>query len=159
VKTKGISGDVVTRTKITTDSIKEEERFVMVEINGLFVPFFAESWHNISKNEIVLKFKSIDTKDKAENFRDRKIWLHRDEFKRTLFKPTLQDLVGYKIIDTSEGFIGIAKGMLEIPGNELLQVDYGDRELLIPLQEGIVLEINPDKKQIRVSLPDGFLQI
>ncbi len=159
IKTKGISGEVVIRTKITTCSINSGQKYVMVSIEGLLVPFFIDSWHNLSNNEITIKFRDIVTRDKAEFFRDREIWLPHNEIKISLLKQAGEDLSGYKVIDTNEGFIGITQGILDIPGNELLRVDFRNHEILIPLQEGIILKINADKKEIRVSLPEGFLQI
>jgi 16S rRNA processing protein RimM len=159
VKTKGIAGEIIIRTKISADSIQAKQRFVMVKIDGLLVPFYADSWHNNSKREIVLKIRDISTRDKAENFRDKEIWLPAKEFRDPGSKNTAISLTGYKVIDASNGFIGITKGILEIPGNDLLQVDYREREILIPIQGSIILEINADKKQIKVSLPEGFLKI
>ncbi len=159
IKTKGISGEVVIRTKITTIGISEDQKYVMIKIDGLLVPFFIDSWQNLSNNAIILKFRDISTKEKAERLKDREIWLPRNELKNALMKPADNDLSGYKVIDVSDGFIGRTTGILEIPGNDLLRSEYREREILLPIQEGIILEINPDKKLIRVDLPDGFLQI
>jgi len=159
VKIKGISGEVVIRTKITTSSINSGQKFLMVKIDGLLVPFFIDSWHSTSNNEFVVKFRDIVTRDKAGFFRDKEIWLPRNELKGSFLNAAEKELSGYKVIDASEGFIGITQGILDIPGNDLLKVDFRNHELLIPLQEGIILKINPDKKEIRVRLPEGFLQI
>ncbi len=159
IKTKGISGEVVIRTKITTIGISEDQKYVMIKIDGLLVPFFIDSWQNLSNNEIILKFRDINKKEKAERLKDREIWLPRNELKNALMKPADDDLSGYKVIDVSDGFIGRTTGILEIPGNDLLRVEYREREILLPIHESIILEINPDKKLIRVDLPDGFLQI
>jgi 16S rRNA processing protein RimM len=158
-KTKGISGEVVIRTKITTRSINSGQKYVMVKIEGLLVPFFIDSWHNLSNNEVILKFRDINNRDRAEFFRDKEIWLPQNEFKKSFLKPAEEDLSGYKVIDINEGFIGITQGILDIPENDLLRVDFRNHEVLIPLQEGIILKIEPDKKEIKVNLPDGFLQI
>lgn len=159
IKSKGISGNLVIRTKITTTGISEKQKFVMVKIDGLLVPFFIDSWKNISDKEIILKFRDTDTRESAEKFRDREIWLPRNEFKKTSLITTSPNISGYKVIDSKEGFVGITSGIVEIPENELLRVNRGDREVLIPIQEGIVIEINPDKQEIRVNLPDGLLDI
>jgi 16S rRNA processing protein RimM len=159
VKTKGISGEVVIRTKIPTGSINSGQKYIMVKIDGLLVPFFIDSWHNISNSEIVVKFQDIVTRDKAEFFRDKEIWLPRNALNKSLLNQSPEDLSGYKVVDVSEGFIGITQGILDIPENQLLRVDFRDHEILIPLQEGIILKINSVKKEIRVKLPEGFLQI
>jgi 16S rRNA processing protein RimM len=159
IKTKGISGGVVIRTKITTIGISEDQKYVMIKIDGLLVPFFIDSWQNLSNNEIILKFRDINTIEKTERLKDREIWLPRKDLKNALMKPADDDLSGYKVIDIRDGFIGRTTGILEIPGNDLLRVEYREREILLPIQESIIQEINPDKKLIRVDLPDGFLQI
>lgn len=159
VKTRGISGEVVIRTRSTTQGINNNQKFIMIKIDGLLVPFFLISWHNISKNECILKFQDIETKDKAEKLKDNEIWLPRTQISNTNIRSGIDDLSGYQVIDIRAGVIGKSTGILEIPGNELLQVEYQKREILLPIQEGLILEINSKKKLIKVDLPEGFLEI
>jgi len=105
---------VVIRTKITTSSINSGQKYVMVSIEGLLVPFFIDSWQNLANNEIAIRFRDIITRDKAEFFRDREIWLPLNELKKSILNNTGEDLSGYKVIDASEGFIGITQGILDI---------------------------------------------
>jgi 16S rRNA processing protein RimM len=158
VKTRGISGEVVIRSKISTSGIDEVQKFVMIKIDGLLVPFFIESWQILSQEEIILKFRDTDTRDKADKLKNKEIWLPWNKIKNFHIPPT-EDLTGYEVIDISTGNIGRSTGILNIPGNELLRIEYQERELLLPIQEGIIVEINSKKKFIRVDLPDGFLGI
>jgi len=158
VKTRGVSGEVIVRSRIAAEGINEKQKHVMIKIDGLLVPFFIVSWQNLSNKEIILKFRDIETKEKAEKLKDNEIYLPRTEIS-TSIKSGTDDLSGYQVIDVRDGVIGNSTGIIEIPGNELLKVEYRKREILLPIQEGLILEINFKKKLIRVDLPKGFLEI
>lgn len=158
VKTRGFSGEVVVRSRTTTQGINESQKHVMIKIDGLLVPFFIVSWQSLSDKEIILKFRNIETKEKAEKLKDNEIYLSRTEFNTNIRSGT-DDLSGYQVIDVRDGVIGKSTGIMEIPGNDLLKVEYRKREILLPIQEGLILEINSKKKLIRVNLPKGFLEI
>jgi 16S rRNA processing protein RimM len=158
VKTRGISGEVVVRSRTTIQGINENQKYVMIKIDGLLVPFFIVSWQSLSDKEIILKFRDIETKEKAEKLKDDEIYLPRAEF-NTNIRSDKDDLSGYQVIDVRDGVIGKSTGIMEIPGNDLLKVEYRKREILLPIQEGLILEINSKKKLIRVNLPKGFLEI
>ncbi len=158
VKTRGISGEVVVRSRTTIQGINESQKYVMIKVDGLLVPFFIVSWQSLSDKEIILKFRNIETKEKAEKLKDNEIYLSRTEFNTDIRSGT-DDLSGYQVIDVRDGVIGKSTGIMEIPGNDLLKVEYRKREILLPIQEGLILEINSKKKLIRVNLPKGFLEI
>ena len=74
VKTRGFSGEVVVRSRTTTQGINESQKHVMIKIDGLLVPFFIVSWQSLSDKEIILKFRDIETKEKAEKLKDNEIY-------------------------------------------------------------------------------------
>lgn len=158
VKTRGISGEVVVRSKFTAREVINQKS-VMLKIDGLLVPFFVISWKNIPDNEIILKFRDIETKEKAEKLKNADVYLLKTAISNFDIKSVKENLSGYQVIDVRTGVIGKSTGIMEIPGNELLQVKHRKKEILLPLQEGVVLEINSEKKMIKVDLPDGFLEI
>jgi 16S rRNA processing protein RimM len=66
---------------------------------------------------------------------------------------------GYIVTDPKIGKIGIAKTVLNFQENYLLQVFDNNREILIPVNEFNIGEINDTKKTIQVSLPEGLLEL
>jgi 16S rRNA processing protein RimM len=158
VKTRSFSGEVVVRSIRTTQEIKKNQKHVMINIDGILVPFFIVSWQSLSDKEIILKFRDIETKEKAEKLKDKEIYLPRTEINTNIRSGT-DDLSGYQVIDVRIGILGKSEGIMEIPGNELLKVKYRKREILLPIQEGLILEIDSKKKLIKVDLPEGLLEI
>lgn len=55
--------------------------------------------------------------------------------------------------------IGTVKDLISVPGNDLLVVASGDREILIPLVESICLEIDLPQKRLVINPPGGLLDL
>jgi 16S rRNA processing protein RimM len=69
------------------------------------------------------------------------------------------DLIGCVVIGRSDGRqIGVVEGIEEGGGPVLLRL-AGDKEILIPFAHKICPEIDVDRKEIRVDLPDGLLDL
>ncbi len=51
------------------------------------------------------------------------------------------------------------KGLLPVGDRNLLVVDRGGREVLIPFVEPLCFEVDAGAKRIRVDLPDGLLDL
>lgn len=71
------------------------------------------------------------------------------------------ELVGFEVIDTTYGSIGSVKE-LDVDGPQpLLYITHASAtEIIIPfVPDAIILNINPENKQIQVNCPDGLLAV
>jgi 16S rRNA processing protein RimM len=159
VKTRGTSGNLIIRSKKKIVQIKNNWESVMVEIDGLLVPFFISGWNISGSNEILVTLEDIDIPEKAEKFSGRKVYINKSVvvFSPNEFHP--DEVNGYLVIDINAGEIGRITGIDEIPGNPLFRLIYHKREILIPIHQDLIIEINEKKKIVRVNLPAGFLGI
>jgi len=159
VKTRGFSGDLIIRTSKKILQIKNNWESVMVEIDGLLVPFFISGWNKSGKDTILITIEDIDTPEKAGKLTGRKVYISKTVivFSSNEFHP--DHVNGYLVMDIHSGEIGKITGINEIPGNSLFRVEYKGREILIPVHEDLIMEINEKKKLILVDLPNGFLEI
>jgi 16S rRNA processing protein RimM len=69
------------------------------------------------------------------------------------------EVIGFQVEDENEGLIGELKEILDLPNNELLQVDHQGKEVLIPMKDGIFLGVDKLAQKIRVHLPPGLLEL
>ena len=69
------------------------------------------------------------------------------------------EIIGSTVFTTERKLVGTVVDVLAIPGNELLVIETGKRELLIPLTKKICLEINPAAREIVIEPPDGLLDL
>ena len=97
--------------------------------------------------------------EKAEKLTGRNAFIHKSNIVQSPGDYSPDKILGFLIIDIHSGEIGKITGIDEIPGNSLFRVEHGNREILIPMQEDLIHEINEKKKIILVDLPEGFLEI
>ena len=67
--------------------------------------------------------------------------------------PTWQSLVGFKVIDTDQGELGIVDIVDETTINTLITLSDGR---LIPIHEDFIIDINAEDKLLTICLPFIF---
>jgi 16S rRNA processing protein RimM len=109
----------------------------------------------------VLKFAGVDSIDAAQVFRGADIWVPREERGQLGEGNFFQaDLVGCQVIDRqSESSLGTVSGFQQYGGPALLEVQSGDRELLIPFVEAICPVVDLAARTVVVDPPDGLLEL
>jgi 16S rRNA processing protein RimM len=108
----------------------------------------------------VFKFEGVDS------ISDAQVWVGADvlvpESERALPEEgeySHADLIGCVVIGRSDGKrIGVVEGIEEGGGPVLLRL-AGDKEILIPFAQKICPEIDVSRKEIRVDLPEGLLDL
>ena len=158
-KPHGTRGSLIIRfSGLKAEDIKKRG-MVFVEIDGLPVPFFIESFQEKTEDTVILKIEGIDTESKAREFLGYPVYVMKDQIKVKSSSKKIQDIKGYQVMDKHLGFIGFAKEVVEMKNNPLLSVISGDKEFLIPVHEDIILEVNDREKIIRIDAPVGLFDI
>ena len=68
---------------------------------------------------------------------------------------------GWSVVDVDAGLVGTVKGVIDNPGQSLLEVQRADGlgDVLIPAVDQIVLEVDADSRIVHVDLPTGLLDL
>ena len=161
VKTRGLRGEVV--ADLLTDF---PDRFENLEsLIGLSPDEsrrsleIEEQWFH--GNRLVLKFAGFDTIDEAKELvnytlavpAEDRIELPEDSFYEW-------ELIGCRVETVGGELVGEIAGVMHTGGVEILKVvDDTGRDRLIPMASDIVLEINKEKKLVRIDPPEGLLEL
>lgn len=108
----------------------------------------------------VLKFAAVDTITDAEKLVG--AWVQVDASERLPLPDGTfydDDLIGCSIRDTSDAFLGTVTGVLHLAGHNLLEVKGLQNEFMVPATLNIIKEISVLRKEIRVDLPDGLIDL
>lgn len=159
VKTHGIHGELV--FDFTTDVFHREEiGCFILEINGIFVPFFVNSSRVKSSEAALIKFDDIDTDIQARDLIGATVYLEKK------YMDVVDDaeieldyFVGFRLIDENMGEIGLVDEVDQTTENALFIINKGDDELLIPVGDDYVTEIDHEAKILYLSLPEGLLDL
>lgn len=158
-KPHGTKGSVLIRLRnIKPEEIKKRD-WVFVEIDGLLVPFFIEEFRANADDSLVIKFLQINSESEAKSISGSDAYIGHDQIKLKRSKITSSSVSGYKVIDKSLGFIGIADDITGTTGNPLLRIRQSGKEWLVPVHEDIILAINDTDREITIDAPEGLFDL
>ena len=69
------------------------------------------------------------------------------------------EIIDFQIVDENLGPLGKIKTIYNQPHQDLIAMDYKEKEVLIPISHEHVLKANHEKKELYVNLPEGLLEI
>ena len=139
----------------------EDDPFVICEMDGIFVPFFVESYRYKNESVILIGLDGIDNETAAKQFVNRDVFYAADRFK-ALYQAdelTWKRLIGYVVEDKTQGELGLISQVDETTVNTLFKVDDHGKELLIPAADELIESIDHDRRRIVMDLPEGLLEV
>jgi 16S rRNA processing protein RimM len=69
------------------------------------------------------------------------------------------DVINYLVIDDKFGEIGKIKNIKENISQDLFVIDHNKNEVLIPIHDEFIVEVDKKKKQIIVKTPEGLIDL
>lgn len=156
-KPHGVKGEV---SFTFTDDIfdRVDCDYLILLMDGIFVPFFMEEYRFRSDNAALVKFEDIDTAEKARMFTNVEVYFpvkfaeEQDEISSWNF------FIGFEVNDVNHGNLGKIIDVDDATMNVLFIIEREDgEELMLPAHEEFILDIDRKKKTMKVDIPDGLL--
>ncbi len=130
--------------------LKKEESFEEYDVESL----------RFDRNTHFLKLKGIDTLNRADALAGLEIYVPEESL------SPLEDghfyhfqIIGSAVVTKDGESVGIVKSLLPVGKETLLVVDRGGREVLIPFVKSICFDVDTSRREIRVDLPAGLLDL
>lgn len=158
-RTHGLKGELKFRIEEEYIDDFNEANVIFIKNKGHHAPYFIESIRSSS----IIKFEDTDNVEAAKILQSLPIFLKEEDISIAAAEP-LEELIyqyikGYKMIDDLLGELGEIQAVEAYPQQEIAIVSYQNKEVLIPLNEFIILDIDENSQEVRVSLPEGLLEI
>jgi 16S rRNA processing protein RimM len=111
------------------------------------------------KERVVLRFAGVDSIELAEGLRNVAICIPESAVAE-LDEGEFFDwqLAGCEVTTIEGTRLGTVREIMRTGGTEILVVEDGDREILIPFAETICPEVDIENKRITVDPPEGLLE-
>lgn len=155
-RTHGIKGEV---TLHFTDDVwdRADAEYLFLRVDGLPVPFFLEEYRFRSDTTALVKFLDHDSAD------DVQFMVGCDVLFPYALTPeadeeaehTWRYFTGFALHDEAAGFVGTIDSVDDSTQNVLFRI--GER--LVPAAEEWIKDINLGERIIRMSLPEGLLEL
>ncbi len=160
-KTHGTQGGVILKSKDNIpDEITQMER-VFVEFDNILVPFFLypETTTFRDNKTVFLHFDDCNDPDQAAELLNTKVYIPATARKTINKNYDLSQLNGYKVVDEKHGTIGKITEVLENPGNTLFSIHGKYGEVLFPVHENFIREVDIELQVLYVSFPPGLIDL
>jgi 16S rRNA processing protein RimM len=158
-KTKGLKGEVQLYFEYDEPELLDLD-VVFAEMSGKMVPFFVSSCKLQHNNTGNIYFDDIDHIDKAQPLLRKKIYLPLTKMPdRSEDEFHYNDLKGFIVSDKTHGELGEIIEVNEYPQQFVATVAYQNKEIMFPLNDDMIIEIDEDEGTLSVDLPEGLLYI
>lgn len=159
-KTHGYEGKLNAWFDVDNPQDYSQLEMVFVEINQNLVPYFIKNM-SLLNNKAVVDLQDVENAIDAESLVQKDLYLPISLLpEKTGNSFYFHEIEGFKMIDTSLGEIGIIKTVLDSPGQDLFQVfNQEGKEILIPMNGGIIKKVDRIDKSITVDAPEGLIEI
>ena len=149
IKSFGTDGGLLLSSNVDLESLDFKEP-VFIEFDGLQVPFFILDY-TPKGGRAVVHLNDVANLEDAEEMVGRTIYADAE-----LEDDGETDFTGWTIFDHGRQ-LGICTGIEAIPGNPCLYIKLPDgREVLIPLHEDFIFEVDAGSRIISLNLPEGL---
>ena len=156
-KAHGVKGEV---TLLFDDDIfdRVDADYLVLEVDGILVPFFIEEYRFRSDTTALMKFEDIDSQQRARELTNCDVYFPRALADDDPDAPlSLAFLVGFNIVDASTGTsVGRIAAIDDSTLNLLFELEDGT---LIPAAEELITAIDQEGKTITIALPEGLLDL
>lgn len=154
LKSNGRDGELlVSFIGIDPEDIDLEEP-VFIEFDGLPVPFYFESFTQRGSSRALVRLTGVRSLRDAEELAGAAVYADDD-----LYEDEEEDLTGWTVLQADGSPAGTVTAHEDIPGNPCIWVETGHGEVLIPLHEELVLEVDEEKQTLRMEIPEGLLSL
>ncbi|MDE6556056.1 MAG: ribosome maturation factor RimM [Duncaniella sp.] len=168
-KPHGIKGEISVTLDLDVDLAAA--RCIVIEIDGIFVPFFINGFRPKTAETSLVTIDGIVSEEDIRDFVNKPFFLLRND-------PVMlcddndssdnddedgyyaADLIGFKVVDSAIGELGTVTDINDSTANVLFVIRRADgSEILIPVADEFIDAIDPDAAVIELSVPEEIINL
>ena len=161
VRKHSYKGEVVIKLDTDEPDLYQDLEVVFLELNGKLLPFFIEESLLQKGNQLRVRFEDFTTEADAERVLKKEVYLPLTMLpKLEGNKFYYHEVIDFDLVDQNYGLVGKIVSVNDSTAQELFVVKNGDgKEILIPLIDEFLIEVNREKKQVVVNTPKGLIEM
>ncbi len=160
VKKYSFKGELL--VKLDTDDPEEflEMESVFVEQGKNLIPFFIESLSLHKSSLLRVKFEEVETEADANQLLGSELFMPLNLLPPLSGKKFYyHEIIGFEAIDVNFGRLGIVRGVNDTTAQHLFEIDHKGKEVLIPVNDDIIKNVDREKKILQLQAPEGLIEL
>ena len=163
-KPHGVKGEVLFHF---SDDVfdRAESEYLILEVDGILVPFFMEEYRFRSDETALVRFCDINTQEQARQLTGCDVYFLRSEV------PADEDgelswaqIVGFTVrndaADEDAAPVGTITAVDDTTINTLFDIKTPDgRDVLVPASDDLITDVDTEAHTITMIIPEGLLEL
>ena len=159
VATHGIGGSLILTHVVGNSKWLKNGNVLHVEMQkGSYIPYFISHVKTNSNEEYVINVEDIDKIEAAKKLVTKHVYVD-ESLLASYAKQSPLLWIGFNLIDKNYGEIGNIEDVMRTGNQWLAKLTYKNTEVLIPLIDQTINDVNIKTKTIQSALPDGLLEV
>ena len=132
----------------------------LVEEGLNLVPYFISKIQLHKSQLLRVSIEEVKSEKQANKLIGKSVYLPLNHLpKLDGDKFYFHEIIGFQVIDSLQNPIGKIIGVNDASSQVLLEVEYNDRQVLIPLVDELIQLLDKKQKQLYLSIPEGLLDL
>jgi 16S rRNA processing protein RimM len=159
VKTHGLKGEVTLRIDNEQFDEIEELNYFLLELNDILIPYFIENITYHSNKSFIL-FQDMKTLEEASKLVGTAVYLPLELLPEKDGNDFYShEVVDFLVVDEEKGELGNVREIIEYPTQSLIQIVINEKEVLIPIHDDIIQNVDREAKKIFIKAPNGLIDM
>ena len=158
-KRHGFKGNVIIHLDTDEPELYDTLEAVYIEQDATLIPFFFETSQPYQGTKLLVKFEDVEDED-VDRLINRSLYLPLKSLpKLTGTDFYYHEVIGFTIYDQSNTEVGTIKAVNDSAAQAYFEVEAQGKQILIPMIDEWILEVNREEKAMLINIPDGLLEI
>lgn len=160
VKKYSFKGELLAKLDTDQPELYENLDAVFIQVRNSLIPFFIESSQLHKSDLLRLKLEEVNTEEDADSLLKSELFLPLELLPKLEGKKFyFHEVIGFTIKDVNYGDVGTIKGINDSTAQALFEIDKDGVEILIPMNDQFIIEVNREQKTISVETPPGLIDL
>ena len=156
-----ILDDVAIDAELDVDGL----RCVVLDIDGIYVPFFIDSFRPKSSESLLVMIDGVVNENEAKLLSGKKVYALKEDFDPEEYRDPDEgmyaaDLIGFDVF-SNDVYVGVVDDIEDSTENALFIIaganDSGT--VYVPIADEMIAEIDSENRKLYLDLPDGLLEL
>ena len=132
----------------------------LLENESHLIPYFTTKVQLHKSQLLRVSVEGIESEKQADIMIGKSVYLPLDQLPKLADDQFyFHEIIGFEVIDPLQGPIGTITGVNDASSQVLLEVEYKKRQILIPLVDELIQQLDKKQKQLYLSIPEGLLYL
>lgn len=159
VATHGLQGTLILTHVVGNSNWLKNEQVIFVAVQkDSRIPYYITKCKVHNDEEYHIQLDDINTVESAKKLVGKQVYVPAEILGDAKSDSPLL-WIGFNVVDTEKGGLGALIDIAQTGHQWVGTIRYNGKEVLLPMVEPLLLEVNLRNKYIRMNLPEGLLDL